>query len=385
MRYNENFTMLSNSYAFAKLNALVREKRQLGKTIIDLGVGDVKLPLFSVAAKAMQAASLEMAEEKTFRGYLPAEGLPSLREKIALSYNEEGASISPSEIFISDGAKSEIGNILELFGTKSKVLIVTPSYPAYAEANALYGNEITFLPAEEDNDFRPLPPYRQTFDIIFLCFPNNPTGAVLTHKQLEEWVNYALLTNAVIVYDGAYSSFTAKGYPSTVYSVRGAKECAIEIRSFSKSFGFTGIRCGYTVIPEKLGKYNKLWQRRLGCRFNGVSYVTQKGAESYFTKEGQAESKRRIEYYKTNAEILKIALKKAGIESAAYNSSPYVFAKCNKMPSEKFCETLIDEYGIAATPGNAFGKGGEGYFRLSAFPKREEILSAADILENLKI
>ncbi len=385
MKYNDNFNALGESYVFSKLNALVKKKRAQGETIIDLGVGDVRLPLFDVATEKMSTTSLDMAREDTFLGYPPAEGIPTLREKISERYKTEGASVDMDEIFISDGAKGEIGNVLELFGPKANALIVTPCYPAYAEANTLYGNNITFLPTSKENEFRPLPPYRGTFDIIYLCVPNNPTGVTLGKDELEEWVNYALNTGAVIIFDGAYSDFSTDGYPTSIYQIQGAKYCAIEIRSFSKSFGFTGIRCGYTVIPKTLGEYNRLWKRRLGCRFNGVSYITQKGAETFFSSEGQKQAIKRIKYYKTNAEILKIALKKAGFWFVNGNSSPYVFAKCpDNLSSEKFCEKLIDDYKIAATPGNAFGEGGEGYFRLSAFPKREDILAASDILENLK-
>ncbi|MBO4323337.1 MAG: LL-diaminopimelate aminotransferase [Clostridia bacterium] len=383
MRYNENFNSLPDSYVFAKMNEKVAEMKKSGKEIINLGIGDVKLPLFPVTVEAMKRAAGELSGEKTFKGYMPAEGLTSLREKIAAYYSSSGVKVETDEIFVSDGIKSEIGNILELFGAGAKVLIPEPSYPAYAEANIIYGNEVDFLPTFIQDGFIPSPPYGKIYDIFFLCSPNNPTGAVLSYKDLKAWIDYAISSGAVIIFDGAYSFFTEGGYPKSIYEVSGAKDCAIELRSFSKSFGFTGVRCGYTVIPKRCKNYNSLCRRRLGARFNGVSYITQRGAETFFSSEGQKFAKRRADYYKANAEILKTALKKRGVSSFAGNSSPYVFSKCPEgFTSESFCEKLLVSLGIVATPGNGFGFSGEGYFRLSAFLPREEILKAHDLIAN---
>ena len=385
MKYNSNFDALENSYVFTRINESVRLKRAEGGEVIDLGIGDVKLPLFHCAVTAMKLAAEELSSEKTFRGYMPSEGLLSLREKIAKNYNNRAIDLLIDEIFVTDGAKSDLGNLLELFGGGAEVLIPQPCYPAYAEANILYGNKVTFLSTSAADDFIPYPPYGEKFDVIFLCSPNNPTGTVFDRETLKAWIDYALSTDAVIIFDGAYSIFTENGYPKSVYEIAGAKNCAIEVRSFSKSFGFTGIRCGYTVIPKTLGKYNALYKRRLGARFNGVSYITQRGAETFFSAEGGIEAQKRAAYYIDSAEILRISLKKVGIYSVSASSSPYVFAKCLKGGSSaEFCEKLLDKTGIAATPGSGFGKCGEGYFRLSAFRNRAEILKAADKLASIR-
>ena len=379
MKYNENFNKLEENYVFNDLKLQILNRKNTEVELIDLGIGDVKLPIFPIIANAMKKAVEEMTDKKTFLGYPPAQGYPFLREKIAKNYFLEGAEISSDEIFISDGAKGQLGSVLELFGKGAKVLFLTPCYPAGAEANILYGNEVTYLTGNQENRFIPSPPIDKSYDVIYICSPNNPTGSAFTHKDLKSWVNYALFTGAVIVYDGAYSSFLPDNYPKTIYSVDGAKGCAIEIRSFSKSLGFTGIRCGFTVIPNQLGEYNKLWKRRLGCRFNGVSYVTQRGAEAIFCKEGKEEVKKRINFYKSNVEILKIALKNKNLWYNNTVSSPYVFAKapCGKT-SREFCKELLEKLCIVATSGSGFLVGGEGYFRLSAFETRKKILEASD-------
>ena len=381
MRYNENFKKLPEDYIFSRLNEKVAVARKAGREVIDLGIGDVKLPLCPLAVSEMKKACEEMKRAETFKGYMQGAGLLPLREKISESYEKTGVKISSDEVFITDGLKSEIGNILELFGRGAKVLIPEPCYPAYAEANIIFGNEVEFLKTREEDGFIPYPPFDKSYDIIFLTSPNNPTGAVMSERDLALFIAYAKKRGAVIIFDGAYSVFTAEGYPKSAYEVSGAKECVIETRSFSKSYGFTGVRCGYTVVPKTLGNYNALYKRRIGARFNGVSYITQKGAESFFTKEGYEFAKKRAKYYKDGAEALKLALKNSGVPSLSGNSSPYVFSKCPKgYSSVSFCERLFDTLGIVATPGSAFGESGEGYFRLSAFSKREEILSASDTI-----
>ena len=378
MKYNQNFNKLNKNYIFNDLKLQIQALKD-GKPIIDLGIGDVKLPLFPIVIEAMKKATEELCHEKTFLGYPPAQGYEFLRDKISKNYLLDGANVNSDEIFITDGAKGQLGGILELFGTGAKVLFLSPCYPAGAEANILFGNEVTFLPASQENDFLQTPPIDDSYDIIYICSPNNPTGSAFGHKELSTWVNYALSTRAIIVYDGAYSSFLPDGYPKSIYEIRGAKSCAIEIRSFSKSLGFTGIRCGWTVVPNELGKYNELWKRLLGCRFNGVSYVTQKGASAIFCKEGLKEVKKRINFYKTNAEILKIALKNKNLWYNNTVSSPYVFAKVpNGYTSGDFCKSLLEKTRVVATPGNGFLQGGEGYFRLSAFESRQKILEATD-------
>ena len=381
MKYNPEFDKLPESYVFRRISALVAAMKNSSRKVLDLGVGDVKLPLFPKAVEEMKKACDELGNATTFKGYPDARGLPSLRKKIADDYFSRGINIKEDEIFVSDGAKSDLSGLFALFGRDADVLIPEPCYPAYAEAAVLYGDRVTFVPSSEQDGFIPFPPYSKAFDVIFLCSPNNPTGAAMTADELSLWVGYALKTGAVIIFDGAYSDYADEGYPRSVYEVRGAENCAIEVRSFSKPFAFTGVRCGYTVIPRSLGKYNALWNRKLGCTFNGVSYVSQKGAEAFFDAETKKQVKKRINYYKDNAEIIKTALAKAGTRYALGRSSPYVFAKCPKgYSSEEFCAALVEKHGLVTTPGSAFGASGEGFFRLSAFAPRDEIFRAADIL-----
>ncbi len=379
MKINENFSKLEQNYIFNDLKIQVERQKERGEEIIDLGIGDVKLPIFPIITSAMKKACDDLSDKKSFLGYPPAQGYSFLREKIAQNYLLEGANVNSDEIFITDGAKGQLGNVLELFGNGAKVLFLSPCYPAGAEANLLYGNDVTFLSGNQENSFIPYPPYAKNYDLIYICSPNNPTGSAFDHENLKEWIIYAQKTGAIIIYDGAYSAFLPDGYPKSIYAISGAKNCAIEIRSFSKSLGFTGIRCGFTVVPNQLKNYNQLWKRRMGCRFNGVSYVTQKGAEAIFCAKGKEEVKKRINFYKTNAEILKIALKNKNLWYNNTVSSPYVFAKTPKgTSSREFCKQMLEKISVVATPGSGFLQGGEGYFRLSAFDTRENILKASD-------
>lgn len=384
MKYNPNFLKLEENYIFNDLKIQVQNLKNNGAEIIDLGIGDVKLPISSLVSDAMKKASVDLADKKGFLGYPPAQGYDFLREKIAENYFLEGATVNQDEIFITDGAKGQLGSIMELFQRKVKVLFLTPCYPAGAESNILLGNDVTYLSGSADDYFIPYPPIDKTYDVIYICSPNNPTGSAFTHKDLSAWVNYALSIGGVIIYDGAYSSFLPDGYPKTIYAIPNAKKCAIEIRSFSKSLGFTGVRCGFTVIPKDLGECNNLWKRRLGCRFNGVSYISQKGAEAIFCKAGKEEVKKRINFYKTNAEILKIALKNKNLWYNNTVSSPYVFAKVpTGKTSREFCKEMLEKISVVATPGSGFLLGGEGFFRLSAFETRDRILQAADRIMTL--
>ena len=341
MKYNENFLKLKNDYLFARISRLAEEVASSGKEVIDLGIGDLKLPLFKGIGEAMAKCALDLGKEGLFKGYPPAEGSEELRAKISRNYKTENADISPDEIFVSDGAKGELGGIAELFGGSAKILMPEPYYPAAAEALYLAGNEITFLPCRKEEGFIPYPPFGKVFDAVYLCSPNNPTGSAMDGRDISLWINYALSTGAVIVFDGAYSAYAGQGIPKTIYAVKGAKDCAIEIRSFSKSYGFTGIRCGFTVVPKTLGKYNELWKRRLKCRTNGVSRISQAGAIACFDPETVAEREKRIKYYKTNAEIVKFALKKKNLWYNISCSSPYVFAECPAgQNSEDFVKKL---------------------------------------------
>lgn len=378
MKYNECFDKLRKTYVFGEMRDKVARAKAGGRQVIDLGVGDVTEPLFSFTAEAMKKACDEMGVKQTFRGYPPSQGYDFLREKIAAYY---GGEISPDEVFITDGAKGELGNICELFGRGKKVLFPTPCYPAGLEANLLCGNEVETLKTFAEDGFLPFPPYGKTYDLIYLCSPQNPTGALIGKELLSLWIGYALNIGAVIIFDSAYSEFIPGGEMKNIYGVSGAKNCVVEINSYSKSFGFTGIRCGYTIIPHAAGRLNELKKRQSGCRFNGVSYITQRGAETFYSPEGAREIKNRINFYKTNADILKIALKNANLWYNISRASPYAFVKApDGFSGDEFCEYLLDKLGLAVTPGSGFSDGGEDFVRFSAFCSREDALKAADIL-----
>lgn len=384
MKINSAFDALPKSYVFARLaEKVAAAKKTFCGRIIDLGVGDVKLPLPEIFVREMKLAADEMQNRETFRGYPPTGGYPFLREAIANKYIEDGAKVSPDEIFVSDGAKSELGNVAELFEKGIKVLFAAPCYPAGAEANVILGNDVEFLHATSEDGFIPVPPYGKAYDLIYLCSPNNPTGATFSYKELKAWVDYALSANAVIVYDGAYSSYVSGDKPKTVYAVPYADRCAIEIRSFSKSLGFTGIRVGFTVVPKNLGRLNALWKRRLGARFNGVSYISQRGAAAAFTPLGKKETEKRVNFYKTNASILKIAFQNRKIWYNNTCCSPYVYARCpDGMTSEEFSDLVLTKAGICCTPSSGFA-GKENFVRFSAFALREDVTEAADRIEKL--
>lgn len=381
MKYNSEFNRLPSSYLFAETRKIAALAEASGKRkIIDLGVGDVREPLFECVVKAMETACRELGEKSTFRGYPPADGYSFLREKIA-AY--EGCGLSADEIFVADGAKGELGNVLELFATGSKVLFPVPSYPAGFEANILRGNRVSTLVTTAEDGFIPSPPEDGEYDLIYLCSPQNPTGATLDADTLSQWINFALKIGAVVIFDAAYREFVRDGEIKSVYSIPDAKKCAIEINSFSKSLGFTGIRCGYTVVPKELGELNRLKNRYLGCRFNGVSYVTQRGAEAFFSDEGLSKTRERITFYKSNAEILKNALKKKNLWYNSTCASPYAFVKCPEgYSSRDFCSFAAENLGLIFTPGDGFCGGGEGYVRLSAFCSREDAEEAAERIKN---
>lgn len=374
MKLNKNVFSLPENYIFKAIREKAAEFRKTSKAkLIDLGVGDVKLPLFTQTVSAMTKATEELGNANTFRGYPPAEGYAFLREKI--SEKRYGGTVSPDEIFITDGAKGELGSITELFERGITAAFTTPSYPAAYEANIALGNVVKNIKVRREDGFQPLPPYGETFDVIYLCSPSNPTGATITRDNLSKWVNYAVEKNAVIVFDAAYSDFAPTGEVKSVYEIPRAKTCAIEINSFSKSMGFTGVRCGYTVVPKDTGRLYEIKKRLQSIRTNGVSYPSQRGAETYFLPEVESEIKKRVEFYKTNADIIKIALKNANLWYNNDRASPYVFASCpDGETSEDFCDRLLTEFGAIATPGSGFGDGGEGYVRFSAFCSRSDAL-----------
>lgn len=390
IKINENYKNLKESYLFSEIGKRVRAyaKENPDKKIIRLGIGDVTLPLPSTAVKAMEKAVREMGDKSTFRGYAPEYGYDFIREAVAKRYEKFGVTLLGEEVFVSDGAKSDIGNIVDILGDNI-VLIPNPVYPVYLDSNIMSGREVEFLEANQENNFLPSPPeIRGKGMVVYLCSPNNPTGAVYDYKQLKEWVDFAKETGSLIIFDSAYESFIKGEYPHSIYEIEGSRECCIEVCSFSKMAGFTGTRCAWTVVPMTLASngvsLNKLWARRQATKFNGVPYIVQRGAEAVLTNEGQAECQALIDYYMENAALLADLFKKKNIYFTGGVSSPYIWLKCpNGMGSWEFFDYLLRNVQIVGTPGEGFGSFGEGYFRLTSFSDRENTLEAVERLNNL--
>ncbi len=389
MQLNEHYRNLEESYLFTRIGRLVAAYGQEHPEaeIIRLGIGDVTRPLVPVVIEALHRAVAEMGDAATFRGYGDEQGYGFLREAIAGYYQGKGVSLDPDEIFVSDGAKSDLGNILDLFGTDNVVAIPNPVYPVYLDTNIMAGRKVVFLEANEENDFLPMPGKMQA-DIIYLCSPNNPTGAVYTRSQLEQWVAYALDHGSVILFDAAYEAFiTDPDLPSSIYQIPGAKSCAIEFCSLSKTAGFTGTRCGYTVVPAELIReevsLRKWWLRRQTTKFNGVPYIVQRGAEAVFSPTGQEQIQESLKVYRENARILRTALEKQGVACWGGIHSPYIWLKCpDGMDSWQYFDALLHRCQLVGTPGCGFGSCGEGYFRLTAFNTIENTRRAVERLEN---
>lgn len=387
MNINTNYQNISDSYLFSTIAKKVNEFAAANpdKKIIRLGIGDVTLPLCKAVVSALKVASDEMGVQETFRGYGPEQGYDFLKTKIQNYYKNNGVELDLAEIFISDGAKSDLGNILDLFAQDNTVLVPDPVYPVYVDTNTMAGRKIVYVDANAENDFLPLPDKSVKADIIYLCSPNNPTGAVYNKEQLKAWVDYANENNAVILFDSAYECFiTDENLPRSIYEIEGAKTCAIEFCSLSKMAGFTGTRCGYTVVPKALhdGLLNKMWLRRQTTKFNGVPYIIQRGAEAVFTEEGQKEIQENLNYYKENAKIISDTLTKHNIWHIGGKHSPYIWLKCpNNMTSWEFFDYLLTNVQIVGTPGSGFGKNGDGYFRLTSFGSRENTLEAVKRLD----
>ena len=381
MNINKNYENLEQSYLFSTVAKKVNEfaNKNPGVNIIRLGIGDVTRPLCKAVVEAMHTAVDEMGIKETFRGYGPEQGYDFLRTAVQGYYAKNGVNLELDEIFISDGAKSDLGNILDLFDKDNTVLVPDPVYPVYVDTNIMNGRKVIFTEANSDNCFLPAPP-NETADIIYICSPNNPTGAVYNKEQLTEWVKYAKANNAIILFDSAYECFISdENLPRSIYEIEGAKSCAIEFCSLSKTAGFTGTRCGYTIVPKELGKLNKMWLRRQTTKFNGVPYIIQRGAEAVFTEVGQKEIKENINYYKENAKIISDTLKECGIWHVGGKHSPYIWLKCpNGMTSWEFFDYLLEKFQIVGTPGSGFGKNGEGYFRLTSFGSRENTIEAME-------
>ena len=397
-KINENYLKLPQNYLFAEIGKRVKtfQSENPDAKIIRLGIGDVTQPLPKVCIDAMAAAVAEMGNAETFRGYGPEQGYNFLREKIAdWNYKKRGLDISADEIFISDGSKCDCGNIQEIFSLDSKIAIFNPVYPVYLDSNIMAGRtEIIYLPCTAENNFNPAPP-NEKVDLIYICSPNNPTGTTLDKSALKIWIDYAKENDAVILYDSAYAAYiTDENIPRSIYEVDGAKDVAIEFRSFSKTAGFTGTRCGYVVIPENLyGKTSSgekvplknLWLRRQTTKFNGTAYIVQRGAAAIYSDEGQAQIKNIIGYYMANAKIILDGLKSVGLTAYGGINSPYIWLKTpNNISSWNFFDELLNKFHIVGTPGAGFGSCGENYFRLTAFGNRENIFEAMERLKNLK-
>ena len=387
MRINSNYENLEQSYLFSTIAKKVNEyiSNNPDKKVIRLGIGDVTKPLCKAVISALHKAVDEMSVQETFRGYGPEQGYDFLREAVKKYYSQRNVELDMDEIFISDGAKSDVGNILDLFDSSNKVLVPDPVYPVYVDTNIMAGREVIFADANGDNGFLPMPDKSVKTDIIYICSPNNPTGAVYNKEQLRAWVEYAKENNSIILFDAAYECFVSdENLPRSIYEIEGAKECAIEFCSLSKTAGFTGTRCGYTIVPRALGALNKMWLRRQTTKFNGVPYIVQRGAEAVFTEEGQKEIKENIDYYMANAKIISETLEKCGIWHVGGKHSPYIWLKCpNNMNSWDFFDYLLNEAQIVGTPGAGFGRNGECYFRLTSFGSKENTIEAMSRFEKL--
>lgn len=375
LKINRHYLDLEESYLFSTINTKVSayKKDHPEAEVIRLGIGDVTLPLPQVCVDAMKEAADEQSHAETFRGYGPEQGYPFLREAIAGYYEKKGIGLAASEVFVSDGAKSDLGNILDIFSEENTVLIPDPVYPVYVDTNVMAGRKIVYMDACAENGFLPMPDPALKADIIYLCSPNNPTGAAYTKEQLAAWVSYALDNSAVILYDAAYEAFVSDpDLPRSIYEVENADRCAIEFCSFSKTAGFTGTRCGWTVVPDALifdgVRLNQLWLRRQTTKFNGVSYIVQCGAAAVFSEEGQRQVKANIDVYRGNARIIAQTLTECGVWFTGGENSPYIWLACpDGMDSWDFFDALLEQANVVGTPGAGFGKNGKSFFRLTSF------------------
>ena len=389
MRLNKHYSELNESYLFSTIAHKVAEYQAAHpeKDVIRLGIGDVTLPMAKPVIEALHKAVDEMGHKETFRGYGPEQGYDFLREAIRKYYAGRGVELELGEIFVSDGAKSDLGNLLDLFDVNNTVLVPDPVYPVYVDDNVMAGRTIRYMAANAENNFLPMPDDATDADIVYLCSPNNPTGAAYTTAQLAQWVKWAKEHHAVILYDAAYECFVSEeGCARSIYEVEGAKEVAVEVCSFSKIAGFTGTRCGYTVVPfaiEQEGQsLNKMWLRRQTTKFNGVPYIVQRGAEAVFTEEGMKEIQQNLDYYRKNAAVIASALDEAGVWYCGGKNSPYVWMRCPAgMKSWDFFDWLLETANVVGTPGSGFGPCGEGYFRLTAFGDAAKTKEAAERLK----
>ena len=390
MKINRNFDNLVPNYLFAEIakrtNAYIAAHPD--QKVIKLGIGDVTLPLAPVVVDGLKAGADEMGVKETFKGYPDYEGYAFVREAIAGYYKRFGVSVAPDEIFVSDGAKSDTGNIGDIFGTDNVVLVTDPVYPVYVDSNIMAGRRIVYAPSTAENGFCAMPDPSVHADIIYLCSPNNPTGAAYTADQLRVWIDYAKANDAIILYDAAYEAFITDDCPRSIFAIKGARECAIEFCSLSKTAGFTGTRCGYTVIPKELERdgHNiyKLWYRREATKFNGVSYPVQCAAAAVFSEEGQRQIRENLSYYQENARIIASAMDELGVYYTGGKNSPYIWLKCpDGMGSWEFFDYLLNNAQVVGTPGEGFGECGRGYFRLTSFGDRNNTVEAVERIKAL--
>jgi len=407
VQVNENYLKLKAGYLFPEIAKRVKIYSQLNKSseIIKLGIGDVTEPLPRACIEAMGKALDDMGTKDGFRGYGPEQGYSWLREKISEhDFISRGCQISPEEIFVSDGSKCDSSNILDILGKDNSIAVTDPVYPVYVDSNVMTGRTgdalengtyqgLTYLAINEGNNFLPELPEKKV-DILYLCFPNNPTGATINKEELKKWVDYALQNKSLILFDAAYEAFIQDNdIPHSIYEIEGAKDCAIEFRSFSKNAGFTGVRCAFTVIPKNLKGLSStneeidlwpLWNRRQSTKFNGVSYVVQKGAEAIYSPEGKKQVKGLIDFYMENAKIMKNKLQNSGYKVYGGDNAPYIWIKVpDQMTSWDFFDFLLHKVSVAGTPGSGFGLSGEGYFRLSAFNSRSNVIDAMERIINI--
>lgn len=390
IKVNENYNNVNKNYLFSEVAKRVAayKSENPSAAVVSLGIGDVTLPLAETVVRAMKNAADEMGNAETFRGYAPEYGYDFLREAISGYYLKHGLKITPNEIYASDGAKSDVGNIVDILGDNT-VVIPDPVYPVYLDSNLMSGRKVSFIYGNMENGFLPTPEGLEDESyVIYLCSPNNPTGAVYSREGLKTWVDFANKTGSLIIFDAAYEAFINGDYPHSIYEIEGARECAVEICSFSKTAGFTGVRCAWSVFPDELTvngkKLSSLWARRQATKFNGIPYVVQKAAEAALSGEGIRQCKAAIGYYMENASIIADVLREKNIRFTGGVSSPYLWLECpGGMDSWAFFDYLLKNAQIVGTPGSGFGKSGEGFFRLTSFGSRENTLIAAQRLKNL--
>ncbi len=396
VRFNENYLNIKQSYLFSEIAKRVNDfcEANPDKKVIRLGIGDVTQPLGGLVIEALHSAVDEMSKAETFRGYGPEQGYDFLREGIRDYYKRNGVEIDADEIFVSDGAKSDTGNITDMFSVDNTVLVPDPVYPVYVDTNIMNGRNIIYMDGTAENGFLPMPDNNVRADIIYLCSPNNPTGAVYTKAQLKEWVGYANKNDSIILFDSAYECFVSEPeLPRSIYSIEGAKNCCVEFCSLSKTAGFTGTRCGYTIVPKAIVKkasdgsemsLNHMWNRRQTTKFNGVPYIVQRGAAAVFTEAGMAEAKAMIDNYRRNAELISRTMDEMGVRYTGGVNSPYIWFECPfGMYSWDFFDKMLNEIQVVGTPGAGFGKNGDNYFRLTSFNNYENTKEAMERFRSL--